>query len=99
MPILRAAAEIDPLSRIASSSAIFPGPMRSPFSRSMRIDRRVPAMAVDSPMGPNGGVRGSDADAPSIVKLIGASMDSGTRQPAPADTLYSIGYFEDCKEA
>src|SRR5215469_13028608 len=44
----RAAAEIEPVERIASSSAILPGPMRSPFSRSMRMDRRVPAMDAAS---------------------------------------------------
>src|SRR5207237_977725 len=48
MPSARAAAEIEPVARMASSSAIFPGPMRSPFSRSMRMDRRVPVMAFGS---------------------------------------------------
>src|ERR1700683_3709650 len=44
MPSVRAAAEIEPVERIASKSAIFPGPMRAPEARSMRIVRFVPAM-------------------------------------------------------
>jgi hypothetical protein len=44
MPIDRAAAEIDPVDWMASRSAIFPGPMRPPDGRSMRMDRCVPAM-------------------------------------------------------
>ena len=47
----RAAAEIDPVERIASRSAILPGPMRSPDARSMRMERCVPAM-VDPPEAP-----------------------------------------------
>jgi hypothetical protein len=45
MPSERAAAEIEPVERIASKSAIFPGPMRAPEARSMRIERCVPAIA------------------------------------------------------
>src|ERR1700722_17185791 len=44
----RAAAEIEPVERIASKSAILPGPIRLPFSRSMRIDRRMPTMGLAS---------------------------------------------------
>ena len=40
----RAAAEIEPVERIASRSAILPGPMRLPEARSMRMDRWVPAI-------------------------------------------------------
>ena len=44
IPSERAAAEIEPVARIASSSAILPGPMRSPLAKSMRMERRVPVM-------------------------------------------------------
>src|SRR3954469_2427060 len=44
MPSARAAPEIDPDAWIASSSAILPGPMRSPLVRSRRILRRVSGM-------------------------------------------------------
>jgi hypothetical protein len=44
MPIERAAAEIDPVDRIASKSAIFPGPIRPPDARSMRMERCVLAI-------------------------------------------------------
>jgi len=71
MSSARAAAEIEPAVRIASSRAIFPGPMRSPFSRSMRIYRRVPAMGFGS----STECGASDADAPSIVKLMVTSID------------------------
>src|SRR6185437_13134891 len=40
----RAAAEIEPVERMASKSAILPGPMRAPDARSMRIERWVSAM-------------------------------------------------------
>jgi len=39
-----AAAEIDPVAWIASSSAILPGPMRSPLVKSRRMLRRVSGM-------------------------------------------------------
>src|SRR5262252_1081226 len=48
MPIERAAPEIDPVVRIASNSAILPGPMRPPDGKSMRMDRCVPAMVEPS---------------------------------------------------
>src|SRR5262249_21239529 len=48
MPSDRAAAEIEPVERIASRSAILPGPMRSPLARSIRMERRVAAMVVRS---------------------------------------------------
>ena len=44
MPSVRAAPEIDPVERIASSNAILPGPMRSPLGKSMRMERCRPAM-------------------------------------------------------
>ena len=44
MPRCRAASLIDPVLRIASSTAIFPGPMRSPLARSRRMQRRVSVM-------------------------------------------------------
>src|SRR6185369_13477909 len=44
MPSARAAPEIDPDAWIASSSAILPGPMRSPLVRSRRMLRRVSGM-------------------------------------------------------
>src|SRR3954453_19972580 len=44
MPSARAAPEIDPDAWIASSSAILPGPMRSPLVKSRRILRRVSGM-------------------------------------------------------
>src|SRR5262249_327375 len=40
------AAEIDPVDRIASNSAILPGPIRSPLVKSRRMLRRVLAMAL-----------------------------------------------------
>src|SRR5215472_17470129 len=48
MPRERAPAEIDPVERIASRSATLPGPMRSPLARSIRMERRGPAMAFGS---------------------------------------------------
>src|ERR1700734_2234254 len=40
----RPAAEIEPDRPISSRTAIFPGPMRSPLARSIRIFRRSPAV-------------------------------------------------------
>src|SRR5271154_7337012 len=44
MPMERAAPEIDPVDRIASKSAILPGPIRFPDARSMRMESFAPAM-------------------------------------------------------
>src|SRR5271169_7234536 len=40
---------MEPVSRIASRSAILPGPMRSPLGRSRRMLRRVSDMMDDDP--------------------------------------------------
>jgi hypothetical protein len=42
--MLRAAAEIDPVSRMLSSKAILPGPMRAPDSK--KIESLISAMLV-----------------------------------------------------
>src|SRR6516164_582329 len=64
MPRDRAAAEIDPVDRIASNRAIFPGPMRFPLARSIRMEMRVPAMVLGSP----GIAERSHADGGQVVK-------------------------------
>jgi hypothetical protein len=55
MPRCRAASLIDPVSRIASGTAILPGPMRSPLARSRRMQRRVfvtvPNLTLDNAFG------------------------------------------------
>ena len=53
IPTLRAAADIEPVSWIASKSAIFPGPIRSPLVRSRRILRRVSDMTCGHQLSPH----------------------------------------------
>src|SRR5262249_43437996 len=87
MPSARAAAEIDPVDLIASSNAILPGPMRSPFARSIRMERRVPDMMLHSPRQ----APGSHADSGRIVKGHVWRLESWL------EPLYSLEYVDDVK--
>src|SRR5262245_14808012 len=94
----RAAAEIEPVDRIASSSAILPGPMRSPVVRSIRMERRVVAMTFKS----RDKSTGSHAqDRPTVKRHLSAQCGPFSvvpaRAPAGLPASYSCGYFDEVK--